>query len=1408
MKSTTKHFLLLALMLIGAAGAAWAQTADPTTPVRQADGSWAFDMPAADKALNIEMLDSIVIAPGVSYTVAAGTVDPGNVYALGDSTVIYYSPATGVAPTLTLTATVPTGMVFDHWDDLASTAADYGVNPRSVTLDSSSCGTRFAATCITLYTLTLTAGNGGTLTVAPADGITPTATAGIYTVVDGTTVTVIADAAALHHVQGWVNEGNVAYPATAITYSGYAVTTPQNLFPDSSTLTLTVTGDTTARALFGINSYDVTASVAATTDVRGTVSASYTDVAGTAQTAGPAASVTFTAQGASTTTLTATPAAGYHFVYWAGATGDTLGTSTTLTTITALTATAHFDTTHADLAWSANAFTGYSMIDFNNWKPTLTNTHNVAVRYGCAEGGIIVDAQTGVIGSLSGVGHILIQTGTYHIYAVHDLTPEYFYDSVVYTLTVEHGVVVALMKNIDNAGTVGFTSYTATPTLTHLYGDSSSMAFVAHGNTVTVGAVANTGYHFVDWAAGNNDDGYTPFATTATVTCTIPNQVSTGLRADFDTNVYTMAYTVQNDTRATIGTGLPMGTVTLGGRHMHFLNDTLTATPAYGYLFDGWYVNGTLVSTSNPYTFSPTADTSFEARFVPDTFALATAVNIAASGSANGAGSYPYRTVVTLTETPAAGYHFVCWTAGTDTLGSAATLTVQLLGDTVVMANFDTTHAELAWSDTAFLGYSFIDFNTWKPTLTNPHSVAVRYGVVGNSVDIDAATGVIGMESTGYMGGHVVLLPGVYTVYAVHDLTQEYFYDSVTYTLTVERGVTTTLVKNLDEGGEVSYSTYTPVPTLTASYDTVNHIAGFFAHGTEVGILAQPATGYHFAGWMEQQVPGLYQILTSSPAYTYTLPNALAVNLRATFDTNVYNVVANVNIDGLGSVSGAGQVKHFLSTTLVATANLGYHFVRWTDTLGNELSTADSITVFPTGDTTLVAVFDTNIYTTLWAGADTTIYNSQPYTGLTASYLDFWGNEHTPQLTFVRGSETVTTPNYPVHAGVWTVTATGEIGDSLLDATTTLVILPATVYVSGAEAVVAKFADGTADAVVANQGILNNVQGNDAVTHTTVASFNDAAVGEGKTITLYYALVGEAAMLANYDLTPASEVFTTQGYIIEPMTPDTDRPGDDTTIVENGLDIYAYGYCLGGSYRVRYHLVSGVPDQYKLDFADSRFTDVDWTNLETAGPEGTILLDVPADLPTGDYSVTVTFRDSRFTWLESDPITVTFHVNLPETFTMPLFDNVIALVDTCHCFTDIQWYYRASADDEWHAIPGATGYYYRVPDGQLSGEFFVRAKYNGVETYTCPQTDMATLVTDGEQEVTVTAYPNPTTAKVTVTVEGSQVFDHTLRVMSSVGVEMENRTFEGATTAIDMQGYQSGTYMVSVDGVVVRVIKK
>lgn len=374
----------------------------------------------------------------------------------------------------------------------------------------------------------------------------------------------------------------------------------------------------------------------------------------------------------------------------------------------------------------------------------------------------------------------------------------------------------------------------------------------------------------------------------------------------------------------------------------------------------------------------------------------------------------------------------------------------------------------------------------------------------------------------------------------------------------------------------------------------------------------------------------------------------------------------------------------------------------------------------------------------------------------------------------------------------------------------TLTVNKAHVFISGAEAQIAKFADGHASAVVLNKGILNGIKLNDPVDHVTTATFSSASVSEHLTITLFYELTGDAALINNYDLQPTSEVFTTEGVIIEPFIPDDDhQPEEGEQVeVEEGIDVYAYGYCDGNGYSLKYHLNSGNPDQYKIDFADSRFYNVDWTDLVNAGKDGTIEIDIPEDVPTGDYSMTVYFRDSRFPWLESRALTVTFHVNIPETYVTPLFENIIALVDTCNCFTDIQWYYRANDGEPWNPIEGATGFYHRV-NGKLTGQYFVSAKMNGEHTYTCGQTDMETLYgADKPPVVTVHAYPNPVITTTTVTIENSESNEHDLRIVNLKGVEMFNTKFQGNETVVDMNGYLQGYYMISVDGVTVKVLKK
>ena len=373
----------------------------------------------------------------------------------------------------------------------------------------------------------------------------------------------------------------------------------------------------------------------------------------------------------------------------------------------------------------------------------------------------------------------------------------------------------------------------------------------------------------------------------------------------------------------------------------------------------------------------------------------------------------------------------------------------------------------------------------------------------------------------------------------------------------------------------------------------------------------------------------------------------------------------------------------------------------------------------------------------------------------------------------------------------------------------TLTVNKAVVSVSGAEVHTAKFADGHANAEVTNQGVLNGIKLNDPLTHVTTAVFSSADVAEHLTITLFYELTGDAALLANYDLQPTSEIFTTEGVIIEPFLPNNDDdPEDKESKVQEGIEVYAYGYCEGDNVGLKYHLNSGNPDQYMIEFEDSRFADIDWTLLDEKGPDGVIYITVPVDVPTGDYKMTVTFRDSRFAWLESQPLSVTFHVNLPETYVRPLFDNTIVLVDTCECFTDIQWYHRADASEQWQPISGANGHYLHV-EGKLTGEYFVKAKMNGVETYTCEQTDMQTLYGAGDKkQAIVRAYPNPVIDNTNVTIENSEAWEHNLRIVNLMGVELENTTFEGNHTVVEMSGYPQGNYMISVDGIMVKVLKQ
>lgn len=441
-----------------------------------------------------------------------------------------------------------------------------------------------------------------------------------------------------------------------------------------------------------------------------------------------------------------------------------------------------------------------------------------------------------------------------------------------------------------------------------------------------------------------------------------------------------------------------------------------------------------------------------------------------------------------------------------------------------------------------------------------------------------------------------------------------------------------------------------------------------------------------------------------------------------------------------------------------------------------------------------------NIYTVNWTGEFTTTYTATPYSGISATYLDTNGIMRNTSLTFIKGSQVTVSPNYPVNAGVYTVIAKPFVtGDSLdqASATMTLTILPATLMVDQSVVVITKFYDGTDVAEVSNKGVVVGLLGYDMVNHDVEAHFDTPNVGSDKDVTVSYSISGAKA--SNYVLVPSQKVVS-HGAIIDNMRPDPNYGG---TTVNQGIEVAAYGYCAGGG-MIEYHLLSGNPDQYKLDFDDASIPDVSWSNLSAPGTTGTININFPAGLASGDYSANLYFRDHNYPTLISPAIRLKLHVNLPETYVLPLFSDVIALVDTCQCLTDVQWYHREVGETTWNLIPGANDYVYKQ-EGGLTGEYFVSCKMNGAETYTCPQQDMTTLIS--EPAVSVKSYPNPTTGNVTVSISNSPRHSHLLSVINEAGVVIENVTFEGDTTTIDLSQYTTGRYIVSVDGYAVKIVR-
>ena len=454
----------------------------------------------------------------------------------------------------------------------------------------------------------------------------------------------------------------------------------------------------------------------------------------------------------------------------------------------------------------------------------------------------------------------------------------------------------------------------------------------------------------------------------------------------------------------------------------------------------------------------------------------------------------------------------------------------------------------------------------------------------------------------------------------------------------------------------------------------------------------------------------------------------------------------------------------------------------------------------PAANIAISAIFSQVMFDVVWTGDDTVVYTATDQAqAITANFTE-GSNTYGAAISISNADGAAVSE--AVRVGVYTLTATPADPTNYVfnpaTATFTLVIERAPVTVSGVQATLVKTYDGTNNAAVTDSGSFSGAPlGQDDVTVLVSAAYNNPDTGSNKPVFAIYTLYG--ADKDNYTLAEPSATISLEGRIIAAIALDADS-------ADNGIEVAASGYCAGDNTGIRYFVESGTPTDYKLTYSAAAlaqgFANVDWTAISTPG---SIDLVIPADAEGGIYTADLMFRNELGD--STAARTINFAVNLSKNYVRPLFADVMAVVDTCHCLSGIQWY------RDGVAVSGATGYYFQEPDGSTAGHtYYVHATVatgsgSSVTGFTCEQSDTVGYVQE-EAPATVTLYPNPTADVATIEVQNAASDVHTLRVMNVMGVTLINTTFEGSTTTIDLGHMVQGSYTVSVDGTVVRVIKR
>ncbi len=289
-------------------------------------------------------------------------------------------------------------------------------------------------------------------------------------------------------------------------------------------------------------------------------------------------------------------------------------------------------------------------------------------------------------------------------------------------------------------------------------------------------------------------------------------------------------------------------------------------------------------------------------------FTISTNISPNLSGNIKGEGVFESGQICDLIATPEIGYNFVNWTEGGTEVSTDSNYSFVVNSSRTLTANFELKSFNITANANPVSGGTVSGAGNYN------------YNQTANLI----ATPEIGYNFVNWTeGGTAVSTDSNYSFIVDSSRTLTANFELKSFNITAD--------VNPVSGGSVSG-------------------AGNYNYNQTANLIATPEIGYNFVNWTE----GGTAVSTDSN-YSFIVDSSRT--LTANFELKSFNITADVNPVSGGSVSGAGNYNYNQTANLIATPEIGYNFVNWTEG-GTTVSTDSNYSFVVSSSRALTANFD------------------------------------------------------------------------------------------------------------------------------------------------------------------------------------------------------------------------------------------------------------------------------------------------------------------------------------------------------------------------------------------------------------------------------------------------------------------